>query len=46
MTQGLIARFVQQFNERQKQSVDEDGWQNSDDDDTIVNDMSDEENED
>lgn len=47
VTQGLIARFVQQFNDRQKQSVDEDRWNDSgDDDDIIVNEMSDEDNED
>lgn len=47
VTQGLIARFVQQFNDRQKQSVDEDRWNDSgEDDDIIVNEMSDEDNED
>ena len=46
-TQGLIARFVQQFNDRQKQDHDEDRWDNSgEDDDIIVNEVSDEENED
>ena len=47
VTQGLISRFVQQFNERQKQNFDKDRWDNSgDDDDIIVNEMSDDENED
>lgn len=46
VTQGLISRFVQQFNDRWKQSLDENRFDNScDDDDIIVNEMSDEENE-
>lgn len=46
VTQGLISRFVQQFNDRQKQSSDENRFDNSgdEDDDIIVNEMSDEEN--
>ena len=45
-TQSLIARFVQQFNERQKAGTDSDRWDNSgDDDDIIVNEMSDDEND-
>lgn len=41
-------RFVQQFNERQKQKIedDEDPWHKSDDDDIIVNEVSDEEGDD
>ena len=48
VTQGLIVRFVQQFNERQKQKMedDEDPWHKSDDDDIIVNEVSDEEGDD
>lgn len=47
VTQGLISRFVQQFNDRQKQSLDENRFDNSCDDDYVnVNEMSDEENED
>jgi len=47
-TQGLVARFVQQYNDRQKKKTDgEDRWDNSgDDDDIIVNEVSDEEGED
>ena len=46
-TQGLIARFVQQFNERQKQSLDDDAWDNNDDGDDIIGiELSDDENED
>ena len=46
VTQGLIARFVQQFNDRQKSTVDDDRWDCSgdDDDDIIVNEISDDEN--
>lgn len=48
VTQGLIVRFVQQFNERQKQKIEdeEDPWHKSDDDDIIVNEVSDEEGDD
>ena len=48
-TQGLIARFVQQFNDRQSSTPKDDRWDCSgdDDDDIIVNEVSDdEENED
>ena len=42
-TQGLIARFVQQFNDRQKSTPKDDRWDCSgdDDDDIIVNEISD-----
>lgn len=48
VTQGLIVRFVQQFNERQKSNNDDDDdpWHKSDDDDIIVNEVSDEEGDD
>lgn len=46
VTQGLIAQFVQQFNEKQKQNASDDRWNDSgEDDDIIVNEMSDEDNE-
>lgn len=45
-TQGLISRFVTQFNERQKMNNvdDDDTWNKADDDDIIGIEMSDEEN--
>ncbi len=47
VTQGLITRFVQTFNDRQMKSLDENRFDNSCDDDYVnVNEMSDEENED
>ena len=44
-TQGLIARFVQQFNEKQKQT-NHDDFDSDNDDDLIVNEMDDAEKED
>lgn len=44
-TQGLIMRFVQQFNDRQTKSLDSNRFDNSGDDDIIVNEISDDEND-